>query len=226
MSTQPPKQALLAQFAMVAKTLGHPDRLELLEHLAQGERSVEALAQRVGLAMANASHHLQQLRRVGLVRTRREGKYIFYALADDSVLDLMAALRRMAEKGLAEVDRIVSDHFSGRDDLEPVSRVELLERMQSGSVTVLDVRPPDEYALGHLPGALNVQLEELGMRLAELDPGQEIVAYCRGPYCVLSFEAVAELRKRGFKVRRLEDGLPEWRAAGFPLEAAASPWQF
>ncbi len=220
MSTQPPKQTLLAQFALVAKSLSHPDRLELLEHIAQGERSVEALAQRVGMAMANVSHHLQQLRRVGLVKTRREGKFIFYALADDTVLDLMAALRRVAEKGLAEVDRIVGDYFSSRDHLEPVSRTELFERMRAGTVTVLDVRPPDEYAVGHLPGAVNLQLEDLEMRLAELEPGQEIVAYCRGPYCVLSFEAVAELRKHGFKVRRLEDGLPEWRAAGLPVETA------
>lgn len=221
MSTQPPKQALMAQFALVAKTLSHPDRLELLEHLAQGERSVEALAHRVGMAMANVSHHLQQLRRAGLVSTRREGKFIFYALTDDSVLELMAALRHVAEKRLAEVDRIVEDYFSGRDNLEPVSRTDLLERMRAGSVTVLDVRPPDEYAVGHLPGAVNLQLEDLEMRLAEFDPEQEIVAYCRGPYCVLSFEAVAELRKRGFKVRRLEDGLPEWRAAGLPVKVAA-----
>ena len=221
-STQSPKQALLAQFALVAKMLSHPDRLELLEHLAQCERSVEALAQRVGLAMANASHHLQQLRRAGLVTTRREGKFIFYALADDSVLTLMAALRRVAETGLAEVDRIVGDYFDSRDSLEPVSRIELMERMRAGAVnsavTVLDTRPADEYAAGHLPGALNVSPEALETRLAELDPGQEIVAYCRGPYCVLSFEAVAELRKRGFNVRRLEDGLPEWKAAGLPVE--------
>ena len=218
MSTQSPKQALLEQFALVAKTLSHPDRLELLEHLAQGERSVEALAQRAGLAMANASHHLQLLRRAGLVSTRREGKFIFYALADDSVLDLLAALRRVAETGLAEVDRILGDYFASRDSLEPVSRAELMERMRAGAVTVLDTRPADEYAAGHLPGALNIPPEALETRLAELDPGQEIVAYCRGPYCVLSFEAVAELRKRGFRVRRLEDGMPEWKAAGLPVE--------
>lgn len=218
MSTQSPKQALLAQFALVAKTLSHPDRLELLEHLAQGERSVEALAQRAGLAMANASHHLQQLRRAGLVSTRREGKFIFYALVDDSVLALMAALRRVAETGLAEVDRILADYFAARDSLEPVSRTALMERMRTGAVTVLDTRPADEYAAGHLPGALNIPPEALETHLAELDPGQEIIAYCRGPYCVLSFEAVAELRKRGYKVRRLEDGLPEWKAAGLPVE--------
>jgi rhodanese-related sulfurtransferase/DNA-binding transcriptional ArsR family regulator len=223
MPARSPKQALLAQFALVAKTLSHPDRLELLEHLAQGERSVEALAQRAGLVMANASHHLQQLRRAGLVTTRREGKFIFYALADDSVLALMTALRRVAETGLAEVDRIVGDFFASRDSLEPVSRAELMERMRAGTVTVLDTRPADEYAAGHLPGALNLPPEALETCLAEFDPGQEIVAYCRGPYCVLSFEAVAELRKRGFKVRRLEDGLPEWKAAGLPVERTDTP---
>jgi DNA-binding transcriptional ArsR family regulator len=171
MPARSPKQALLAQFALVAKTLSHPDRLELLEHLAQGERSVEALAQRAGLVMANASHHLQQLRRAGLVTTRREGKFIFYALADDSVLALMAALRRVAETGLAEVDRIVGDFFASRDSLEPVSRAELMERMRAGTVTVLDTRPADEYAAGHLPGALNLPPEALETCLAEFDPG-------------------------------------------------------
>ena len=218
MSSHSPKQALFQQFALVAKTLSHADRLELLEHLAQGERSVDALAQRVNLPTANTSHHLQQLRRAGLVTTRREGKFVFYALADDSVLALLAALRRVAEAGLAEVDRIVGDYFAGRDDLEPVSKVQLLQRMRAGAVTVLDVRPADEYAAGHLPGALNLPIEALTERLAELDPEQEIVAYCRGPYCVFSYEAVAELRRRGFKVRRLKDGLPEWRAAGLPVE--------
>ncbi|PQO23920.1 ArsR family transcriptional regulator [Rhodobacteraceae bacterium WD3A24] len=219
MSTNSPKHALLAQFALVAKTLSHPDRLEILEHLAQGERSVEALARRVGLPMANASHHLQQLRRAGLVRTRREGKFIFYAIADDSVLALMSALRRVAESGLAEVDRILGAWFADRDSLEPVSREELMARMREGGVTVLDVRPEDEYAAGHVPGALNVPIEALESRLADLDPHHEIVAYCRGPYCVFSFEAVAALRARGFQVRRLEDGLPEWKAAGLPVEA-------
>lgn len=219
MSTNSPKHALLAQFALVAKTLSHPDRLEILEHLAQGERSVEALARRVGLPIANASHHLQQLRRAGLVRTRREGKFVFYAIADDSVLALISALRRVAENGLAEVDRILGAWFADRDSLEPVSREELMARMRDGGVTVLDVRPEDEYAAGHVPGALNVPIEALESRLADLDPRQEIVAYCRGPYCVFSFEAVAALRARGFQVRRLEDGLPEWKAAGLPVEA-------
>jgi rhodanese-related sulfurtransferase/DNA-binding transcriptional ArsR family regulator len=217
MSSQGPKQALFAQFAAVAKTLGHTHRLELLEQLAQGERSVEVLAQRTGLSIANASQHLQHLRRAGLVASRRDGKFVYYRLADDGVLDLLAALRRIAERNIAEVQQVIRSYFDKRDSLEAVSREELVERSRAGTVTILDVRPEDEFALGHLPGALNIPLRELEARLGEIDPKQEIVAYCRGPYCVLSYEAVAQLRPRGFKVRRLEDGLPEWRAAGLPV---------
>lgn len=217
MSSQSPKRVLFTQFAAVAKTLGHAHRLELLEQLAQGERSVEILAQRTGLSIANASQHLQQMRRAGLVATKRDGKFVYYRLADDGVLDLLAALRRIAERNIAEVERVVRSYFDKRDDLEAVSRDELLQRSRAGAVTILDVRPEDEFALGHLPGALNIPLRELEARLGEIDPKQEVVAYCRGPYCVLSYEAVAQLRARGFKARRLEDGLPEWRAAGLPV---------
>jgi rhodanese-related sulfurtransferase/DNA-binding transcriptional ArsR family regulator len=217
MSTRSPKLALFAQFAAVAKSLGHAHRLELLEQLAQGERTVEVLADRTGLSVANASQHLQQMRRAGLVANRRDGKFVHYRLADDAVLELLAALRRIAERNVAEVERVVRSYFNARDDMEAVSRAELLERSRAGTVTILDVRPEDEFALGHLPGALNIPLRELEARLGELHPKQEVVAYCRGPYCVLSYEAVAKLRARGFKVRRLEDGLPEWRAAGLPV---------
>jgi rhodanese-related sulfurtransferase/DNA-binding transcriptional ArsR family regulator len=217
MSTLGPKQALFAQFAAIAKTLGHAHRLELLEQLAQGERSVDVLANRTGLSIANASQHLQQMRHAGLVATRREGKFIYYTLADDGILDVLTALRRIAERNVAEVERVVRSYFKARDELEPVSRKQLLKRLRAGEVTVLDVRPPDEFALGHLPRALNIPLRELKARLAELDFTQEIVAYCRGEYCVLAFEAVALLRARGFNIRRLEDGLPEWRAAGLPI---------
>lgn len=221
MSTLGPKQALFVQFAAIAKTLGHAHRLELLEQLAQGERNVEVLADRTGLSIANASQHLQHMRRAGLVTTRREGKFIFYALADDGILDVLTALRRVAERNVAEVGRVVRSYFNKRDELEPVSRKELLKRIRAGAVTILDVRPPDEFALGHLPGAVNIPLRALKARLAELDSAQEIVAYCRGEYCVLSFEAIALLRARGFNARRLEDGLPEWRAAGLPVIAGS-----
>jgi ArsR family transcriptional regulator len=218
MSSKDPKSALFTQFAAVAKAVAHPHRLALLEQLAQGERSVEVLADRIRVSTANASQHLQHMRRAGFVAARREGKFIYYSLTDDAVLNLLAAVRRIAEKQLAEVERVVRSYFHDRDSLEPVSRMELMERMRAGVVTVLDVRPEDEYALGHLPGAVNIQVRELEKRIAGLDPAREIVAYCRGPYCVLSYEAVAALRARGFNVRRLEDGFPEWRAAGLPVE--------
>ena len=215
-----PKHALFEQLALVARSLGSARRLELLEHLAQGERSVEALAERTGLGVANASQHLQQLRRAGLVANRREARFIHYRLADEGVVRLISALRQVAEDNLAEVDRILRGYFAERDDLEPVTRGELMERARDGLVTVLDVRPADEFALGHLPGACNVPLAELASRVAELDPDREVVAYCRGAYCVLSFEAVAVLRARGLRARRLEEGYPEWRAAGLPVAMA------
>ncbi|MEJ2373861.1 MAG: metalloregulator ArsR/SmtB family transcription factor [Pseudolabrys sp.] len=217
MSMPNPKAALFAQFALVAKSLGHPHRLELLEQLAQGERSVEVLANRTGLSIANASQHLQQMRRAGLVTNRRDGKFIYYRLADDNVLDLLAALRSIAKQSLAEVERVVRGYFNERDNLEAISRKDLLARARAGTVTVIDVRPEDEFALGHIPGALNIPLRELKACLRKFDPKREIVAYCRGPYCVLSYEAVAQLRAKGFKARRLEDGLPEWRAAGLSV---------
>ena len=220
MSSESPKRLLFRQFASVAKAVAHEHRLELLEAMAQGERNVEVLASRTGLSLANASHHLRQLRRAGLIVARREGKFVYHRIADDAVLGLLASLFGIGERHLAEVDRIVRGYFHDRDGMEPVSRSELLARMKKGLVQVLDARPEDEFALGRLPGAINIPLDKLRRRLAALDPAKEIVAYCRGPYCVLSFETVAILRKKGFKARRLEDGLPEWRAAGFPIDAS------
>ena len=217
MSSQSPKQALFAEFAGVAKTLAHSHRLQLIELIAQGAPSVEILAQRTGLSIANASQHLQQLRRAGLVTTTRNGKFVYYRLADDAVLDLLGALRRIAERNVAEVQRIVRSYFQDRDSLEPMSRESLLQSLRAGAVTLLDVRPEDEFAAGHVPGAVNIPVRELKARLTELDPTLEIVAYCRSHYCVFSYEAVAALRARGFKARRLEDGFPEWRAAGLPV---------
>lgn len=215
-----PKQALYEQFAAVAKALGHPQRLELIEHLAQGPRSVDALAVKLGQPIANTSQHLQSLRRAGLVTAERDGKFVNYRIADSAVLTAFAAVRAVAESHVAEVDRIVRSFFRERDAMEPVTRKELSQRMREGLVTVIDVRPEDEFAMGHVPGAINVPLAELDARLPELDAGREVVAYCRGPWCVLSFEAVAALRSKGFKARRLEDGLPEWREAGMPVEAS------
>jgi len=218
MSTESPKRAIFEQFALVARSLAHPRRLELLEQLAQGERHVEVLAGRTGMSIANASQHLQQMRRAGLLSARRDGKFVTYSLADDAVLDALAALRRLAERNLAEVDRLLRSYFNNRDSLQPISRDQLLALSRARAVTVVDVRPPDEFALGHLPMAINIPLRELESRLSELNSSHEIVAYCRGPYCVLSYEAVATLRQHGFTVRRLVDGFPEWRAAGLPIE--------
>lgn len=217
MSSTSPKHAVFVQFAHVAKVLGHPDRLEILEVLAQGERSVEALAERVQLAVATVSQHLQNLRRGGLVTSRRDGKFVLYRLADDAVVDLLSALRLVAERNVAEVDRVVRGYFRERDSLEPVTRDELLARAKADLVTVLDVRPADEFAASHLPGAVNIPLAELEQRLSQLDRKRDVIAYCRGPYCVYAYEAVARLREEGFTAQRLADGLPQWRAAGLPV---------
>ena len=229
MSSQTAAAAVRSALAEVAKALGHAHRVELVEQLAQGPRSVEALAERVGLSVANASQHLQQLRRTGLVSAQRDGKRVVYRLADEAeadIVSLLGALRQVAEHTVASMERIVAAYFRARDQLEPVTAADLLTRLRDGAVVLLDVRPEDEYGLGHLPGAVNIPLRQLQQRLAELpdtrDPGtREIVAYCRGPYCVLSFEAVAQLRSWGFNARRLEEGFPEWKAAGLPVEAAA-----
>lgn len=218
MSRQSIKETLLTAFAAVAKAAAHPHRFALLEHLAQGERTVEGVAERTGLSIANASQHLQSMRRAGLLAARREGKFTLYRHADGSVLDLMHAVTRVAERNTAEVAGVVRGYFSERDSMEPISRAELRKRYKEGLVTVLDVRPADEFVLGHVLGAVSIPLGELKRRLSELPKGKEIVAYCRGAYCVMAFEAVALLRASGFKSRRLEDGLPEWRAAGLPIE--------
>ena len=217
MSSQSPKRALLAVFASVAKAIGSESRLDLLEQLAQGERSVEALAQRTGTPLASVSQHLQALRKNGLVAVRRDGRHIFYRIADDSVLRLIASLRDVAERQVAEVDRIVNGYFRDRDSLEAVSREELLTRLREGLVTILDVRPEDEFAAGHVPGAVNVPMSQLLKRIDELPPEHDIIAYCRGPWCVLAFEAVALLRQHGRTALRLDGGLPEWRIAGLPV---------
>ena len=213
-----PKHQLFEQFAQIAKALSHAHKLELLELLAQGERSVEALANVAGLTVANTSRHLQQLRRAGLIASRKDGLYVFYRLAGDDVIDLLRGLRRTGQRHISEVNDVVVGYFKDRDSLEPVSRKQLLRRSKDGLVTVLDVRPSEEYEVGHIPGALNIPLKEIEHCLASLPKGQEIIAYCRGEYCVLAFEAVATLRKRGFNARRLEEGYPEWKAAGLPVE--------
>jgi rhodanese-related sulfurtransferase/DNA-binding HxlR family transcriptional regulator len=212
------KQDLFAQFARVGKALSNGNRLETLEFLAQSERSVEELANLAGLTMGNMSQHLQQLRQAGLVVSRKQGLKVYYRLSGDDVIDLLNALRAVAERHVADVDRLINSYLTVKDDLEPVPRKELLKRVRDGLVTVLDVRPPEEYAAGHVPGAINIPLDKLKSRLKELKTSKEIVAYCRGPHCVLAFDAVEQLRKKGIKARRLEDGYPEWKLAGLPIE--------
>jgi rhodanese-related sulfurtransferase len=224
MSSRSAAGTVRTALAEVAKALGHVHRIELVEQLAQGPRSVDALAGRVGLSVANASQHLQQLRHAGLVSTHRDGKRVVYRLADEAEADIVAligGLRGVAEHTVASMERVIGSYFRARDELEPVATADLVNRLREGSVLLIDVRPEDEYGLGHLPGALNIPLREIEARFSELPRDHEIVAYCRGPYCVLSFEAVAALRTRGFKVRRFEEGFPEWKAAGLPVEATA-----
>jgi len=219
MSTENFKQDVHAQLARVGMALSNGNRLELLECIAQGPRSVDELATMTRLSVANASKHLQELRRAGLVRARKEGLRVFYELAGPDVVDLIAALGLVAETRLAEMAQLVRTYITARDDLEPIPAAELLKRSKQGLVTVLDVRPAKEFAAGHLPGAINVPVEDLGKRLGKFPKGREVIAYCRGPYCLLSVDAVALLRTKGYKARRLEDGFPEWKASGLPVEA-------
>jgi rhodanese-related sulfurtransferase/DNA-binding transcriptional ArsR family regulator len=214
------KHELFAHFARVGKALSNSNRLELLEFLAQGERSVDELARVSGLTVANTSQHLQQLRQIGLVDSRKEGLKVFYRLSGDDVITLLKALRDVAERHVADVEKLVNTYLTVKDDLEPLPREELLERARDGLITVVDVRPPEEYAAGHVPGALNIPLSELEHYLDKFSAKQEIVAYCRGPHCILAFEAVARIRDRGLKARRLQDGYPEWKNAGFPVESS------
>jgi rhodanese-related sulfurtransferase len=210
--------ALFDAFARAAKALASGRRLELVDVLANGERTVEALAGEAALSVANTSQHLQVLRQAGLVTSRREGNSIHYRLAAPEVFELWRALRTLAGARLAEVERLAAAYLGGRDQLEPVTRQELARRLQDGDdLVVLDVRPAAEHAAGHLPGAVSIPVEELRRRLAELPRDREIVAYCRGPYCAFAHEAVAVLREEGFTARRLEDGLPEWQAAGLAV---------
>jgi rhodanese-related sulfurtransferase/DNA-binding transcriptional ArsR family regulator len=218
MSTGNFKHDLFAQFARVAKAMSNGYRLELLEFLAQGERSVDALAQVSGLSVANTSQHLQQLKQAGLVVNRKQRQKVLYRLNGEDVTALMASLREVAERHIADVNRLIDDYLSLKDSLEPLPAKQLLERIRDGLVTVLDVRPSEEYQAGHLPNAVNIPLSELEQRLDELDPTQEIVAYCRGPHCVLAYDAVDKLRRCGLEARRLAGGLPEWRLAGLPVE--------
>ena len=219
MSTNP-KRDVFANLARIGTALSSSTRIEFLELLAQTERSVEQLASLTGTTVANTSQHLQKLRHAGLIVGRKQGLYVYYRLAGDQVVGLLSAIGRVGEAHVAEVERIVRLYFAHKDELEPVPAKELLERARKGLVTVLDVRPAEEFAAGHVAGAVNIPIHELERRLKELPKRREVIAYCRGPYCLMSYDAVALLRKKGLKARRLVDGLPEWRLAGLPVEQA------
>ena len=217
------KDAVFDQFARIAAAFASPKRIELIDLLAQGERHVEALAGEANLTVANTSQHLQTLKAASLVATRKTGLQVFYRLADPMVLQGYRALQQLAKARLAEMGRLVNDYFSNADGLEPVESAELLRRARSRDVVVIDVRPPEEYAAGHIAGALSIPLGLLEQRLRTLPRNKRIVAYCRGPYCVLAAEAVRRLRARGRKAVRLKDGFPEWRDAGLPVGAGPEP---
>jgi rhodanese-related sulfurtransferase/DNA-binding transcriptional ArsR family regulator len=216
------KDRLFGELARVSKAVASPHRLEIIELLAQGERPVEGVASALSMPVANASHHLRALHAARLVDSRREGTFIHYRLADPLVFELVRTVRTLAERRLGEVERIARSYFDSRDQLEPVAREDLLDRVRQGDVIVLDVRPAAEYRAGHIDGAISIPTTELEHRLEELPSGKEIVAYCRGPYCVMAVEAVVLLRARGRKARRLADGYPEWQAAGLPTRTPRS----
>ena len=211
------KDAIYEQFARIGKAVSSPKRLELLDLLCQGPRTVEVLAKESGLAIANASQHLQVLRAARLVAAEKEGLFVIYRLADQTVCEFFRTMRVLAESQLAEVEQIKRRFLAGRDGMEPVDRKALLDLVREEAVTVLDVRPVEEYNAGHIPGALSIPLKELKQHLAELPRDQDIVAYCRGPYCVLSVQAVEMLRAQGFNAVRLEEGIQDLRAMGFPI---------
>ncbi len=212
------KDRIYEQFSRIGKAIASPHRLEIIDLLAQGERTVEGLANELSIPVPNASHHLQAMRAANLVAARKEGTFVYYRLDDPNVFELIRVIRTLAEKNFAEIDRILRTYFQARDELEPVGRDDLLDRARAGEVIVLDVRPPEEFRAGHIPGAVSVPVEELERRIAEIPQDKEVIAYCRGPSCVMAHQAVQKLRSHGRLARRLIDGFPEWRAAGFPVE--------
>ena len=217
------KDRLYGQLARLGKALSSPHRLEMLELLAQGERTVDSLATEIGLSLANASQHLQALRQAALVESRKDGLFVHYRLVDPDVFELSKVIRSVAERRLAELDRLVYEHFGNRADAEPVPMDELLKRARSKQVVILDTRPVSEYIAGHIPGALSIPVDDLHGRLKELTKGKEYVAYCRGPYCIYADRAVEMLRANGRRARRLVEGFPEWRAAGFSVSHGTEP---
>lgn len=211
------KDAIYEQFSRIGKAVSSPKRLELLDLLCQGGRTVEVLANEASLSLANASQHLQVLRTARLVESEKRGQYVTYRITDEAVCKFFLSMRVLAERELAEVEQLKRRFLGGKEGMEPVDRDSLLQRVKDGAVTVLDVRPAEEYQAGHIPGAISIPLEELERRLSDLPQDQEIVAYCRGPYCVLAIQAVEILRSKGFHAFRMEEGVQDWHARGFPV---------
>jgi rhodanese-related sulfurtransferase len=211
------KNAIYEQFSRIGKAVSSPQRLELLDLLCQGGRTVEVLAKEAGLSLANASQHLQVLRAARLVESQKRGQYVTYRIADETVCKFFLSMRTLAERELAEVEQLKRRFLEGREEMEPVNRDSLMQRVREGVVIVLDVRPAEEFMAGHIPGAVSIPLGELEQKLSELPKDQEIVAYCRGPYCVLAVRAVEILREKGFRAFRMEDGVQDWRARGFSV---------
>ncbi len=218
------KDRIYEQFARIGKAVCSPTRLEILELLCQAPKNVEVLARQANISVANASQHLQALRGAGMVEGRKNGLYVIYRIADPAVCTFLMEMRGLAERRLAEIDRITKTFLSGHIGLEPVNREELLARVRSGKAMVIDVRPSDEFAAGHISGAVSIPLGELESRLSELPRGKPIVAYCRGPYCVLSVKAVERLRAKHYKAFRLEDGVTDWEARGFQVTREMEMW--
>jgi DNA-binding transcriptional ArsR family regulator/rhodanese-related sulfurtransferase len=217
------KDRLYGQLARLGKALSSPHRLEMLELLAQGERTVDSMATEIGLSLANASQHLQALRQAALVESRKDGLFVYYRLADPDVFELSKVIRTVAEGRLAELNRLVHEHFGNRADAEPVPMDEFLKRARSKQIVILDTRPASEYASGHIAGAISIPVEDIQRRLKELTKGKEYVAYCRGPYCIYADRAVEILRAHGRRARRLVEGFPDWRSAGFPVSQGDEP---
>jgi rhodanese-related sulfurtransferase len=215
------KDGIYGELSRVAKAIESPHRLELIDLLAQGERSVESLAGQAALTIANSSRHLQVLKGARLVETRKDGLRVFYRLADPQVFEVVRAIRALAERRVAEIEQLVRSYLGTRDELEAVSREELRQRLAQGSAVLVDVRPAEEFLAGHIPGAISMPIEDFARRSVRLPARREVIAYCRGPYCVMAYDAVARLRARGRRARRLVDGFPEWRAAGLPVERGA-----
>ena len=207
--------AIFEQVARIGKAVSHPKRLELMELLSQSSRTVESLAREAHMSQANTSQHLKALRASHLVKTEREGTSIRYSLSDDKVADFFRSLRILAITHLAELDRIVQEYFNDREELEPMDKKSLLQRVRKGQVTVVDVRPHEEYIAGHIPGAVSIPIDELESRISELSKKQQVIAYCRGPYCIWSGQAVGILESKGYSAGHLEDGVLDWRARGF-----------